>query len=161
MSASLRAAAQLGLLAAATALAAASLAQEGSAPARRVKVTVVVILASETSDKVDPRLACIAGEVRKRDPQLKGFRVERMECRSLAVNESFSFKTVKGESAQVVIRRAMDKSKKVELAVTPPCQGEIVYRTVCGKFLPIVTRCWNDAHERLILAVSVKPCHGP
>jgi hypothetical protein len=156
----LRAAALLGLLAALTALAAASLAQEEPAPPRRVKVTVVVILASEKGDMVDPRLKCVAAEVRKRDPQLKSFRVQSMTRRSLAVNESSSFPTIKGETTQVVIRQAMDRSKKVELAVTPPCQGEIEYRTVCGKFLPIVTRCYNQQHERLILAIQVQPCHG-
>ena len=160
VSAPLRAAALLGLLGLLAALAARGLAQEEAPAARRVKVTVVVILASEKSDNVDPDLKCIAAEVRKRNPQLKGFRLRSMTCRSLAVDEASAFPTIKGETAQVVVRQSMDKTRKVELAVTPPCQGEIVYRTVCGKFLPIVTRCRSADHERLILAIRVQPCPG-
>jgi hypothetical protein len=156
----LRAAALVGLLGPLAGLAAMTCGQEGAPMGHKVKVTVVAILASDKGDKVDARLKCIADEVRKLDPQLKAFRVGSMTCRSLAVNEASAFPTVKGETALVVIRQAMDKSKKVELAVTPPCQGEIVYRTVCGKFLPIITRCQNKKGERLILAIRVQPCPG-
>jgi hypothetical protein len=157
VSALLRAAGPLALTAALTVTA---LGQPESAPPRHVKVTLVVILASEKGDKVEPLLKRIAEQVRKRDPQLKSFRVGSMTRKSLAVNETATFPVMKGESAQVVIRQSADGSNHVELAVTPPCQGEIVYRTVCGKFLPIVTRCRNDKHERLILAIRVQPCHG-
>jgi hypothetical protein len=153
----LRAVGPLGLL---TTLAVMALGQPPTAPARRVKVTLVVILASEQGNKIEPLVKCIADQVRKRDPQLKSFRVGSMSKKSLAVGETAAFLVMKGESAQVVIRQAADSSNHVELAITPPCQGEIVYRTVCGKFLPIVTRCVNDKKERLILAVRVQPCHG-
>src|SRR5262249_17413516 len=50
----------------------------GPAAAQAVKVSVVAILASENSDYVDPRLACIAREVQKMDPKLTGFRFATM-----------------------------------------------------------------------------------
>jgi hypothetical protein len=107
---------------------------------RRIKVTVVVILASDRSTWVDPRLKCIAEEVRKRDPNLRGFTLASMSCRSLAVDDKVSLPLLEGAAADVCIHCCGDKHNRVTLAVTPPGQGEIVYRTVCGKFLPIVTR---------------------
>jgi hypothetical protein len=153
----LRAATVLGL---AAAVASVAPAQEESAPSKRVRVTLVVILACEKGDMVDPALKCIAAEVRRRDPQLKCFRQDSMRQRSLAVNQLTSFMLPGGKTAQVVVKQAADKNQRVELAITPPCGGEIVYRTVCGKFLPIVTRCQTADKERIILAVRVQPCNG-
>jgi hypothetical protein len=109
-------------------------------PGKRVKVTVVVILASDHDCGVDPRLKCIAEEVRKHDPSLRGFRLFSMACESLAVDEKASLRLVEGATTDIVVHCCGDKNNRVTLAVTPPGQGEIVYRTVCGKFLPIVTR---------------------
>jgi hypothetical protein len=134
-------------------------AQEEKTPGRRIRVTVLVILASEKSDKIDPRVKCIAAEVRKRNPQLKGFQLGPMSQKSLAVDQVATFPLVEGQTAQVVVKKALCSKNKVELAVIPPCQGEIVYRTVCDKFLPIVTRCQTKNQERLILAVRVQPCN--
>jgi len=127
---------------------------------KRVKVTVVTILATDKSDEVDPRLKGIAAEVRKMDPQLKGFKLVSMANKSLAVDEKASFPLVEEQTAQVVIRHSADPNNRVSLAVTPPWQGEITYRAVCGKFLPIVTRYQAKGKERLILAVRVQPCNG-
>jgi hypothetical protein len=109
-------------------------------PGKRVKVTVVVILASERCAWVDPRLKCVAEEVRKHDAALCGFRLLSMACQSLPVEERASFPLVEGTAAEVVVHCCGDKHNRVTLAVTPPRGGEIRYRTVCGKFLPIVTR---------------------
>jgi hypothetical protein len=157
VSALIRTATALGLL---TIVAALTLAQQEAPQGRRVRVSVVVILASEKETGVDPLVKCIAAEVRKRNPQLKGFQVDVMCEKSLAVSQKASFKLPKGETAQVEVLQAADKGNRVMLAVTPPCGGEIVYRTVCGKFLPIVTRCRTEAKERVILAIRVEPCNG-
>jgi hypothetical protein len=127
---------------------------------RRIRVTLLVVLASEKSDRIDPRVRHLADEVRKRNPQLKGFALGSMSQESLAVDQTFAFPLVEGQTAQVVVKKASCPHNRVELAVTAPCQGEIVYRTVCGKFLPIVTRCQTKKGERLILAVQVRPCNG-
>ena len=126
----------------------------------KVKVTVVVILASEGKEDVDPELKWIAQEVRKRKPNLKCFKVKSIHSRSLAVDEKASFPLVDEKTARVVVKQVTDKENRVGLAVTAPEQGEILYRTVCGKFLPIITRYQTKSKERLILAVRVQPCPG-
>jgi hypothetical protein len=127
----------------------------------KIKVTLVVILASEgNSDDVDPRLKWVAQEVRKKNPNLRCFKVKSMNRRSLAVEEKAVFRLVDDKTAQIVVKQTADKKNRVGVAVTAPDQGEIVYRTVCGKFLPIVTRYQTKARERLILAVCVRPCNG-
>lgn len=127
----------LGWLALMTGLAAPTRPQE----APKVKVTVVVILGNNRSTEVDPRLKQIAAEVEK-CTGLTSYTLASMTTKSLAVNEKAVF-PLNGDktSVTVVVQQAADQSNKVCLAVTPPQQGEIVYRTVCGKFLPIVTRC--------------------
>ncbi len=129
-------------------------------PGDKVKVTVVVILASEGKAEVDPQLDKIAQEIQKRNPKLKRFQLKSIKCRSLAVDEKAVFDLVDDKKAQIVVKQKADKNNRVGLAVTPPDQGEFVYRTVCGKFLPIVTRYHTRMKERLILAIRVQPCNG-
>jgi hypothetical protein len=129
-------------------------------PGHKIKVTIVTILATSKNKEVDKRLKCIAAEVQKKEPRLTGFQLLSMQCRSLAVNEKFTFKLVDGQEAQVVVHHGADKEDRVELKVKAPLQGDIVYGTVCGKFLPIVTRYKTKKDkDRLIIAVMVKPCH--
>jgi hypothetical protein len=108
---------------------------------KNIKVTVVVILAHDRSEEVDPHLKAIAAEVQKHNPSLRAFTLASMASRSLAVDEKGFFPLCEDRVVQVVVHHCADKNNRVGLAVTPPNQGEIVYRTVCGKFLPIVTRC--------------------
>lgn len=129
-------------------------------PAEKVKVTVVVILASEGKPEVDPRLDKIAQEIRKRNPNLNRFQLKSINCRSLKVDEKASVNLVDDKKAQIVVKQGADTDNRVGLAVTVPDQGEIVYRTACGKFLPIVTRYQTKMRERLILAIRVQPCNG-
>lgn len=128
--------------------------------ARNVKVTLVVILASDKDKQVDPKLEQIAAEVRKRKPELTSFRIAACTCESLPVNKPTTYPVPDNETVQITIIHGADSQDRVKLAVKPPCQREIVYRTVCGKFLPIVTRCETKQKERLILAIRVQPCLG-
>ena len=132
----------------------------GAGPGEKIKVTLVVILASEEGHFVDGRLKAIAEEVRKLNPNLTSFRLKEMTSRSLQASEKATFPLVDDKAARVVVKHGADADNRVEVAVTPPGQGELVYRTVCGKFLPIVTRCQTKAKERLILALRVQPCPG-
>lgn len=124
-----------------------------------VKVTLVVILASEEGNKIDKRLATIADEIRKHEPKLKSFHLKSMTTKSLAPGEKMPFALIEDKNALVVIKHGADKENRVSLAVTAPNQAEIVYRCVCGKFLPIITRYYTKSKERLILAVRVQPCN--
>lgn len=132
------------------------------APARcpedKVKVTLVVILATEQGNFVDKRLRKVAEEIQKIHPSLKSFHLKKMTDHSLTPGEKSVFPLVDAQKASIVVKHGADKSNKVCLAVTPPGQDEIVYSTVCGKFLPIVTKYETKNQERLILAVMVQPC---
>jgi len=108
--------------------------------AKKVKVTVVVILANDYWDLVDPQLKHIAEEIRKSYPSFRGFTLASMDCKSLDVDEKTTFPLVENATVQVIIHKAADKTNKVDLAITCPWQKEILYRSICGKFLPIVTR---------------------
>jgi hypothetical protein len=127
---------------------------------KNVKVTLVVILASEHPVHVDPILVNVAKEVQKKKPELKCFKTKCMSCQSLEVNKKYDFKLVDKQVAEVTIKQPADKNKKVVLIVKPPMGGEIEYETVCAKFLPIVTRYETKKGERLILAIQVEPCSG-
>ena len=136
-----------------------------SAPAkcgdkRKVRVSVVVILATERDDKVDPKLKCIAAEVKKYHPKLTGFHMETISCQSGSVDQPGEFKRVDDKVASVTVQRAADARGRVRLKVVPPQMGEITYSTPCGKFLPIVTRYHTRKGDLLLIAVRVQPCPG-
>jgi hypothetical protein len=127
---------------------------------QKVKLTLVVILAREGGDSVDKKLTAIADEVRLKYPNLTSFRIKSMANQSLAADERATFKLVDDKTVEIAIRHCADKDKRVCLAVIPPDQGEIVYRCVCDKFLPIVTRYRTVRNELLILAIRAQPCTG-
>ena len=128
---------------------------------KKIKVTVVVVLASERGNDVDKELQCLADAVRVKYPALKSFRIESMKCQDVAENESVTFRLPEKQKAEVVVHCAADHKKKVCMAVVAPTLGEIEYGTVCGKFLPIVTRYYTSKNERIVLAVRVQPCPCP
>ena len=133
-------------------------AAQSPCPAKKVKVTLVVILASEEGNTVNSKLRAIAQEVQIKNPNLTSFQLKSMATRSLAADEKSLFPAVDDKNVAITIKHEADKEKRVSLAVTPPDQGEIVYRCVCDKFLPIVTRYQTKNKERLILAIRVQPC---
>jgi hypothetical protein len=125
-----------------------------------IKVTLVVILASDEGNTIDPRLKAIAKEVQKLNPNLKSFKLKQMESKSIKPGEKVSMPLVESRKLDMVIKHGADKDNRVRLCVFIPNMGELEYQTVCGKFLPIVTRCKTKAGERLILAIRVQPCRG-
>ncbi len=125
-----------------------------------VRVSIVSILACEKSNRVDPRVECIAREVQKVHPHLKGFRMAKMTCKAVPVRGTETFELVVDQEAQVTVVKPNDKDGRVQLKVTPPTLGEITYTTACGKFFPIVTRYHTKNGELLIIAVRVQPCDG-
>src|SRR5262245_37832035 len=147
------------MLAAAVLAVAALVTQLSACPQEKVKVTVVVILASEQGDFVAKELRDFAKEVQVKYTTYKSFKIKQMTNKSLAPDEKAEFKLVDDVTAQIVVKHGADKQNRVSLAVTAPEQGEIVYRTVCGKYLPIVTRYQTKAKELLMLAIQVKPCN--
>jgi hypothetical protein len=125
-----------------------------------VSVSVVAILASERDTFIDPRVACIAREVRKLHPNLKGFRMAKMSCKSVAVGGVDDFGLVADQHAMVTVLKPANKANRVQLKVTPPTLGEITYTTCCGKFFPMLTHYQTKNQEWLIVAVRVQTCNG-
>jgi hypothetical protein len=133
------------------------------APARAedpVHISVVAILASDKNTKVDERVACIAREMKKVDPKLTGFSVERMTCKDVAVGDKDCFEVVDGQTVCVTVEKRGEKDGRVTLKVEPPKAGAITYMTCCGKFFPVVTRYRTKGGDVLIVAVQVVTCKG-
>lgn len=129
-------------------------------PMSNVKVTMVVILADSEGEDIDPRLRLIAKEIQKKSPELKSFQLNSMYCESLPVNKMTKVKTVEKKMAEITIKHCADANNRVTLTFKAPRQDAITYRTICGKFLPIVTRYQTSEGKRLILAIRVQPCNG-
>jgi len=133
----------------------------GGAPEpKKVKVTVITILAGEHPAHIDAVLVHIAKEVQKKKPEFKYFKFECASCQSLEVNTPGKFCLVDKKEAEVIIKQPADKNNNVVLVVKPPLQGPFEYETVCGKFLPIITRHETKSGHRLIIAICVQPCKG-
>jgi hypothetical protein len=130
--------------------------QESSKP---IQVTVVVILATEKDDRVDPRLKDLAEELRQNlDPRLTGMRIVCCPSKSMLPGGCADFCLPCGQTVKVAIEEGMDRDKRVRVRVWPPMMGECSYSAACGGFLPIVTRYRTKNDELLILAVRVQPC---
>ncbi len=128
------------------------------AAGQKVKVTLVVILASEVGNTIDGKLTEIAAEIRIKNPSLKSFHLKSMATETLAVDARSILPLVDDKTVTITVHKGADKDKKASLAVIAPDQGEIVYECACEKFLPIVTRYQTRNKERLILAIRVQPC---
>jgi hypothetical protein len=127
---------------------------------RKVRISIVIILASEKDDKVDKKLECIAKEVRKSHPKLRGFKMVNLSCKSVTVGAADTFDLVEDEQTSITVLRAADKMDRVHLKVGPPMMGQITYSTPCGKFLPILTPVKTKNNEHVLIAVRVQPCNG-
>ncbi len=136
--------------------------REGSEEEKEpVQVSVIAILATERNNDIDPRLACIAREVRKTHKKLTGFQLAgTMSRKSLTVGAREVFKLIDDQKVAVTVKEAADEKNRVQVKVAPPRMGEITYDTCCGKFLPIVTPVQTKNGDLLIIAVRVQPCHG-
>jgi hypothetical protein len=126
---------------------------------KSVDVAVIAILATERNDNIDPKLACIAREVRKTRKELTGFQLARMTRKSLTIGVKSDFEVVGAQKVGVTVQHGADEKNRVQVKVAPPGMGEITYDTCCGKFLPIVTEFRTKDKELLIIAVCIRPCH--
>lgn len=123
-----------------------------------VEVSIVAILATERNDKVDPKLACIARQIRKTHEKLTGFQLATVTRKSLVIGEKSVFELVGEQKVGVTVQHGADEKNRVQVKVAPPGMGEITYDTCCGKFLPIVTPFRTKDKELLIVAVCVRTC---
>jgi hypothetical protein len=130
-----------------------------ASPARGedVQVTVLAILASDKSDKVDPKLKDIAERVQKQEPKLTEFRLGQTSSTNVAVGSEEMFQLVEDQVAKVTVQ-AGAKKEKIRLTVKAPKLGQLTYTTCCDKYFPIVTGYKTQNKERLILAIMVERC---
>jgi hypothetical protein len=126
---------------------------------KTVDVAVIAILATDRNDKIDPKLACIARQVRKTYKDLTGFQLATMTRRSLTIGVKSNFEVIGEQKVGVTVVHGADEKNRVQVKLAPPGVGEITYDTCCGKFLPIVTEFRTKDKELLIIAVCIKPCH--
>jgi hypothetical protein len=126
----------------------------------KVRVSVVVILATDRDDKIHPKLECIAREVKKRYPKFTGFQLADTSCKSVVVGTSETFKLACGKVINILVEHTADKDDRIQLKVTPPSMSEITYSTPCGKYLPIMTSVRTKNNEMVIICVCVQPCKG-
>jgi len=124
-----------------------------------VEVAVIAILATDHNDKIDPKLDCIARQVRKNHKELKGFQLATTARQSLNIGVKHVFEVVGEQKVGVTVLHGADEKDRVQVKVAPPGMGEITYDTCCGKFLPIVTEFRTKDKELLIIAVCIRPCH--
>jgi hypothetical protein len=125
-----------------------------------VQVSVIAIIATERDDKIDPKLACIAREVRKTHKNLTGFRMGLMTRKTVAIGGKDSFELIGDQKAYIAVKQGDDGNNRVQVKIIPPQMGEITYDTCCGKFLPVLTPFKTKDNDVLILAVRVQPCRG-
>jgi hypothetical protein len=133
---------------------------KGEKKEKKVSVSVVVILASETGDKIDKKLTSIAKEVQKMHPKLTNFEMAKLSCKSVAVGKEDKFDLVEDQTTNITVQKAADKMDRICLKVSPPMMGEITYSTPCGKFLPILTPYRTKKDQVVIIAIRVQPCNG-
>ncbi|MGL6096505.1 MAG: hypothetical protein ACRC7O_11995, partial [Fimbriiglobus sp.] len=125
-----------------------------------VRVTVVVVLATAANSDVDPKLAGLAAEVRKKAPALTGFAVAATLEKSIPVGDDHTFELPEKQSLKVTVERPKGADGRVGLTIAPPGLGEITYSCACSKFFPVVTPFKTKAGDVMILAVMAKPCTG-
>ncbi len=123
-----------------------------------VRVTVVIVLASDANADIDPKLAALATQVQKRDKTLTGFRIAATEGKSIAVGESHTFELVDKQELKVTVTRSKDANGRICLTIKPPGLENVTYGCACDKFFPVVTPHRTKAGEVLILALMAKPC---
>jgi len=123
-----------------------------------VQVVVLVVLASDKSTKVEDRVAAIAAEVSKKDPQMTGFRLFHTVNDNLPIGQLKSIELVEKATMDLVINEKTNDEGRMTMTVKPPKLDEITYACTCGKFFPIITNYYTADNERLIVAIMAKPC---
>ncbi|MCS7022728.1 MAG: hypothetical protein NZU63_12985 [Gemmataceae bacterium] len=132
---------------------------EPAPAATPVRVTLVVILASTaTHDDVDPPLEELAREVRKREPQLRCFRLLASHAQSILPGRQASFPLIEKQEATVKIEAFPDERGRVRITLTAPGINQLTYACVCDKYFPVVTPYRTRNGQTLILALMAKPC---
>ncbi|MDY3557692.1 hypothetical protein R5W23_000220 [Gemmata sp. JC673] len=123
-----------------------------------VRVTVVIVLATNQNAVVDAKLKDLAKEVQKRDPKLTGFKLVATECKSIPVGASEVITLTDKQELKIQVDKAKDANGRISMTLNPPAMDSVTYACACDKFFPVVTPHRTKAGEQLIIAVMAKPC---
>ena len=122
------------------------------------------ILASEHHTKVDKRLTEFAKQVRKKEPKLTGFRLDRSTSMPFKLGETNKFEMPGGDVVEVTVNKERDENGRITLTITPPKLKPIVYECACDKYFSVATQQFvgkDTDREQLFVAVMAKPCKFP
>ncbi|MDY3552620.1 hypothetical protein R5W24_001706 [Gemmata sp. JC717] len=123
-----------------------------------VRVTVVIVLATNQNAVVDAKLKDLAKEVQKRDPKLTGFKLVATECKSIPVGGAEVITLTDKQELKIQVDKAKDANGRISMTLNPPAMDSVTYACACDKFFPVVTPHRTKAGEQLIIAVMAKPC---
>ena len=129
-----------------------------------IEVKVLAILASETHTEVNKRLTEFAKQVQKKEPKLKGFRLDRSTSEPFKLGETKKFKMPGGDVVEVTVNKERDENGRITLTITPPKLKPIVYECACDKYFSVATQQFvgeGKDREQLFVAVMAKPCKLP
>jgi len=126
-----------------------------------VRVTVIAVLASTKHQEVDPKLKCLADQMRQLDPTLTGFQIGRMTKKDLAYGAEATFPLVDDQSAIVIVEPKPKKGKGICLSVKTPGVGVLTYTIKCEKCFPIGTPYLTKKGDRLFVGFLVEPVEAP
>lgn len=127
-------------------------------PMEEIRVTVLVVVATDKDKIIDPALKCLADEVRKKKPHLTGFQQDHQIGKSVAVGKEEVFELIEKQSAVITVKHGPNFKNWVCLKVKSPGVGEITYTAICGKYFPLVTEYKTKDQKTLILAICIEPC---
>jgi hypothetical protein len=131
--------------------------------ADEIDVKVLAILASEHHKDVHAKLTEFARQVRKKDPALTGFRLERSTCEGLELGATKKFPLVGKEVVEVTVNRERNEKGRITLTIKPPKLDQITYECACDKFFSVATQHYvgqGKDRQQLFIAIMAKPCGG-
>ena len=129
-----------------------------------IEVKVLAILASENHTEVNKRLTEFAKQVRKKEPKLTGFRLDRSTSQPFKLGETKKFEVPGGDVVEVTVNKERDENGRITLTITPPKLKPIIYECACDKYFSVATQQFvgkEKDREQLFVAVMAKPCKLP
>ncbi len=140
-----------------------SFAAAGDPPAtpNTIQVTVLAIMVSEGHKDINPKLADFAKHVRKKDPKLTGFRLERTTDLKLKLGQTEKVPLIDEQVVEVTVNKERNEDGRITLTIKPPKQNQITYACVCNKFFSMATPYTigkGKSREQLFIAIMASPC---
>jgi hypothetical protein len=125
-----------------------------------VRITVVIVLASESHKEVNDKIKEVADAVQQKHPNLTGFKLQRTLVENIERGKTGTFKLPGDAKMEVSVHSQLDENGCLTLTIKPPTLGEITYHCKCGRYFPILTKFQpnKETDEKMILAIMAKPC---